>query len=140
MKKFITVFITVLISVVAFSITCSAWDYPLVKLPDPDDIGSVAALVGTDYSEVETKPYAEWMKVVGDTLYYNSDLDEEGYDVKTKVMRTFVEDFAYWADANETKVSTITKQAVYTQVSDEMGDDFTRAIPTLIESTSADIY
>ena len=140
MKKIISAFIAMLTCIVCFSFTCSAYDYPLVKLPDPSDTSVIANLVGDDYEEDPNCPYKEWMKVSGNVLYYDSMLDGMDYDVKVSVMRTFVEDFAALCRDDDVDISNITKQAVYNSVSDEMGDEFTRAIPVLIEATSADIY
>lgn len=130
------------------ALVCSAWvlcanafalegenDLFISKLPESKDYATLISMIGTDYSGED---YAAFFRVDNTTspyvLYIWKDFSALDYSTKNSIVTNFV------LDIQNADITSLSKQAIYKCLSENLDDQITAHMPEIINATSANIY
>lgn len=131
--------ITALFTCFILTISCFAFtDVFLVRIPSipgvtDGDVNVVTKLLGSEYTATD-EPYTAYFRVGEGSVWYDSAFNSLSYTDKVDIITEFI------TAINEADdLSSTTKQAIYTSVSQNIDDTFVAYIPDIVNATSADI-
>lgn len=114
------------------SIPCAAADISLLKLPDSNDIGVLTEKIGSDYSG---KPgeFTYYFKIENGSLIMDDMFNTIKPSERISIITDFVEHLSSW------EISNLSRQAIYTSISQGIDDSIAAYIPEIMEVTTADL-
>ena len=130
-RRIITVIISLTLCLM-LSITASADDISLLKIPNSDDIGVLTEHIGSDYSG-GGNTFTNYFKIEGGSLMMDSLFNNLKTSERIDIISEFVERLSTW------EISNISRQAIYTSISQGIDDSLTAYIPEIAELTTADL-